>query len=345
MLCSHRGVYDENHTKTLFSPQQTQQVMNNIPYYGPEDVKASLKYEELVSALELALADFSKGPEGGVSQPLRATAEVTKYNGFLAAMPAYVASRNALACKLVTFYPNNAAKEMDTHMAHVLLFDETSGEIKAIMDGEVITAMRTAAVSAIATKYLAEKYDILAVLGSGVQATAHIEAFCKMFPIKKINIWNHRTEGAEKLAKYVKESMGIEVQVFTDVQSCVEMVDVIIAATFATEPILKEYPMRPWVHINSVGAPRPQWQELSAELMNNSVVYVDSFLSANKESGDVIKSGAQIYAEIGEVILGNKKAEITTRTVFKSLGLALEDAVSARLVFDVMELNKKILKQ
>lgn len=135
--------------------------------------------------------------------------------------------------------------------------------------------MRTAAVSAIATKYLAEKYDILAVLGSGVQATAHIEAFCKMFPIKKvyctdfslfaffcketasynffisqINIWNHRTEGAEKLAKYVKESMGIEVQVFTDVQSCVEMADVIIAATFATEPILKEYPMRPWVHIN-----------------------------------------------------------------------------------------------
>ncbi|XP_057379305.1 ketimine reductase mu-crystallin-like [Daphnia carinata] len=316
--------------------------MNTIPYYGPDDVKVSLKYEELVSALELALADFSKGPEGGVSQPLRATAQVTQFNGFLAAMPAYVESRHALACKLVTFYPNNSAKNMDTHMASILLFDETSGMPIAIMDGEVITAMRTAAVSAIATKYLADKKEVLAVLGSGVQARAHIEAFVKLFAIKKINIWNHRPNGAEQLAKHVNASFGIEVQVFADVESCVVDADVIVAATFSTEPILKECAMKSAVHINSVGAPRPQWQELSKELMNNSVVYVDSVVSATQESGDVIKSGAEIYGEIGQVVLGKVEAEISKRTVFKSLGLALEDAVAARLVFDMMEQKKKI---
>lgn len=142
------------------------------------------------------------------------------------------------------------------------------------MDGEVITAMRTAAVSAIATKYLAEKKNVLAVLGSGVQAKAHVEAFCKLFPIKKvncftcphikysflarlivfcllqINIWNHRPQGAEQLANYVNETFKIETKVFAEVEACVKEADVVVAATFATEPILKDCPMNPWVHIN-----------------------------------------------------------------------------------------------
>lgn len=119
------------------------------------------------------------------------------------------------------------------------------------MDGEVITAMRTAVVSAIATKQLAERTDTLAVLGSGVQARTHIEAFSKLFPVKKVHMWNHRVEGAEKLADHVRKSLpGVEVKVWENPADCVAEADVIVTATFATEPILEDVPMKPWVHIN-----------------------------------------------------------------------------------------------
>lgn len=226
----------------------------------------------------------------------------------------------------------------------------------------MITAMRTAAASAIATKYLAQKTETLAVIGSGVQATSHAECFLRTFPsfkkvnylnnsyviaaiflqsdIQKVNIWNHRKPGAEQLARHLTESFKADFQVYDQIEDCVKDADVIVVATFATGPLLMDFPMNPWVHINcknsviqinlpelqqsfvAVGAPRPDWQELNEDLMRNSVVYVDSTQSASHESGDIIKSGAEIYAEIGEVIRGGKEALISKRTIFKSLGIS-----------------------
>jgi len=308
--------------------------MENIPFYDGDNIKSCLTYDLLVEAIEKALADFSKGAHGGVSQPLRATVDVTDHNGFMMAMPAYVASQRALACKLITNFPANSGRNLPSHMATIILFDEATGAIQAMMDGELITAMRTAAASAVATKYLAQRTQVLSVLGCGTQGRSHIDAFRQLFPVEKINLWNHNRSGAERLANELTSSTQMPVQIHDSVEGCVVDADVVVVATSSTVPILHDVPMKPWVHINSVGAPRPTWQELGADLMTNSTVYVDSEVSASCESGDVVLSSAHIYAEVGDVINGTKSALKQRRTIFKSLGIAVEDAVSARLVFD-----------
>lgn len=306
----------------------------NVPYFDAIQVCQALDYKQLIPLIEDTLGKFSSdSSECEVDQPLRATVKISKHDGFLSAMPAYVGS--ALACKLVSFYPENAIKGIPTHQATVLLFDEATGRLKACMDGEVITAKRTAAVSVVATKYLAQATETLAVLGSGVQARSHIEAFLTMFPFTKVNVWNHRRTGGEALARQFENRSAV-FRVFADVADCVAEADVIVCATFATEPVLEAVPMKPWVHINAVGAPRPDWREMSSQLMTSCTVYVDSRASAAAESGDVVLSGAEIFAEIGHVVLGLKEARRSQPTIFKSLGLAVEDAVSAQLVYETL---------
>jgi len=227
-------------------------------------------------------------------------------------------------------------------MSTILLFDEATGRILAIMDGEVITAMRTAAASVVATRLLAPRTQVLSVLGCGTQGRSHIDAFLQLFPIEKINLWNWRIDGAQRLAQQLRETTSIAIEVHDSVEECVVDADVIITATSSTVPVLDDVPMKPWVHINSVGAPRPKWQELTPALVNTSLLYVDSYVSAGSESGDVILSAAQVYAEIGQVLNGTKAAQKDRRTIFKSLGIAVEDVVSARLVWDANAANNRI---
>ncbi|KAK9393165.1 ketimine reductase mu-crystallin [Crotalus adamanteus] len=281
----------------------------------------------LLSALEAALVAFSSGPEGGVVQPLRTVLPIQKHNGFLGVMPAYSAKDDALTTKLVTFYENVSP----SHQASVLLFDPTNGTLKAVMDGNVITAKRTAAVSAIATKYLMPaNSEVFCILGAGVQAYSHYELFTELFSFKEVRIWNRTKQNAEKFAQTVNGP----VQVCSSVQEAVRGADVIVTVTMATQPILHGEWVKPGAHVNAVGASRPDWRELDDDIMRNSVLYVDSKEAALRESGDVILSGASVFAELGEVILGSKSALREETTVFKSLGMAIEDTVAAKLVFE-----------
>uniref|UniRef100_A0A8C8RAJ7 Ketimine reductase mu-crystallin n=1 Tax=Pelusios castaneus TaxID=367368 RepID=A0A8C8RAJ7_9SAUR len=285
----------------------------------------------LIPSLEAALANFSSGAEGGVVQPVRTVVPVQKYNGFLGVMPAYSAMDDALTTKLVTFYEHKKDSSVPSHQAIVLLFDPRNGSLKAIMDGSIITAKRTAAVSAIATKFLMPAdAEVLCILGAGVQAYSHYEVFIEQFSFKEVRIWNRTKENAVKFARSV---MG-PVQVCSSAQEAVIGADVIVTVTMATMPILFGEWLKPGAHINAIGASRPDWRELDDEVMKNSVLYVDSREAALNESGDVILSRAEIFAELGEVVKGTKPALPEKTTVFKSLGMAIEDTVAAKLVYD-----------
>ncbi|XP_002737854.1 ketimine reductase mu-crystallin-like [Saccoglossus kowalevskii] len=304
--------------------------MSRLPkYIEADDVKRILKMTDLIPIIEKAMGDFSKGEDGGVVQPVRSIIPVEKHGGFFGAMPAYSENDAALATKLVTFYPKNAGTGLPTHMAAIILFEPSTGELKSILDGEVITSMRTAAASAVATKYLAsENSKILCILGSGEQARSHYKSLHHICNFEEVRVWSPTLKNAQAFSSQLKS------KVCETAEEAVRGADVIVTATFAKQPIVEWEWVKPGAHINAVGAVNIKWQELSSELMQKSVVHVDSREAAMKESGDVIISKAEIFAEIGDLVNGTKEAQREKTTVFKSLGIAIEDAVSAKLVYD-----------
>lgn len=308
-------------------------------YFGYGEVLEYLggQWHQLIHAVENSLASFSSGH---VIQPVRTSVPLGKHEGFLFSMQAYDKKEEALASKLVTVYPRNKKIGLPSIQATVLHYDVTNGNLLAIMDGEVITCMRTAAASAVATKYLAPKDPkILAILGSGSQARSHYQALSHLFNFEKVHVWNIHQDSANNFVSEIQNG-GQSAVSFASVEECVKDADVIVTVTMATSPILQKEWVKTGAHINAVGAPVPTWQELSCELMRSSVVYVDSKEGALVESGDIIISQAEIYAEIGEVVLGKKDAFRSETTVFKSLGMAVEDVAAAKLVYSQFLLKK-----
>jgi alanine dehydrogenase len=279
-----------------------------------------LRMEEVIPAMERALADFSSGK---VVQPVRTMLPVVEYEGFLGLMPAYTGA--ALGTKLVAFYPHNT--DVPTHHATILLFKPETGEPLATMDGRLITEVRTAAVSAVATEFLARPdASVLAIIGSGVQARSHLEALRLVRDFREVRVWSPRRAAAFAEEHGVRAAAAAE--------EAVRGADVVVTATTSPTPVLSGEWLSPGVHINAVGAPRPNWRELDDEVLRRSRVYVDSREAAQKESGDVIAAG-EISAEIGEVTAGTKPGRRSAEeiTLFKSLGLAVEDVATAELVY------------
>jgi thiomorpholine-carboxylate dehydrogenase len=295
-----------------------------VMYLDEDRVRGLLRWDQLIPAMEEALADFSLGR---VLQPVRNMLTIEEGKRYLGIMPA-VAGEDAMGAKLVSFYPQNAGTGTPTHMAIIVLFSPQTGEPLAVMDGRLITEMRTAAVSAASTKLLAAPDSrVLALLGSGVQASAHLQALAQVRSFTEVRVWSRTAEHAERFAGQHKiKAMSAE--------SAVRGADVVVTATNALEPILKGAWLKPGAHVNAVGSPRPGWRELDDSAMANALI-VDSREAALQESGDVILSKAPIYAEIGEILAGRKKAPITATTVFKSVGLAIEDIAAAKLVYSI----------
>ena len=279
-----------------------------------------LRMEEVIPAMEQALADFSSGK---VVQPVRTMLPVAEHGGFLGLMPAYTGS--ALGTKLVAFYPRNT--DVPTHHATILLFRPESGEPLATMDGRLITEVRTAAVSAVATDHLARADAcVLAIIGSGVQASSHLEALRLVRAFREVRVWSPRRAGA------FAEEHGVDAA--ASAEEAVQGADVVVTATTSPTPVLSGEWLSPGAHINAVGAPRPDWRELDDEVLRRAKVYVDSREAAMKESGDVIAAG-EVLAEIGEVVSGAEQGRRSLEevTLFKSLGLAVEDVATAELVY------------
>ncbi len=231
-----------------------------------------------------------------------------------------------LGIKIVTFYASNAERRIPTHMATIFLVDPETGTPLAVMDGRLITEMRTAAVSAAATKLLASPdAKILAILGSGVQARSHAEALRLVRQFQETRVWSPTREHAERFAKEISaKPMSAE--------EAVRDADVVVTATNSKTPVLKGSWLKDACHVNAVGACRPDWRELDDEAMAN-VVFVDSREGALNESGDVILSGAEIYAELGEALAEKVPSRANETTIFKSLGMAVEDIAAAMLVY------------
>ncbi|HSA90170.1 MAG TPA: NAD(P)-binding domain-containing protein [Burkholderiales bacterium] len=293
--------------------------MTRLLFLDETAVRGLLEMRALIPAVERALRALSAGE---VAQPVRVMVPVAGHGGFLGSMPACTGAQ--LGAKLVTFFPSN--KGIPTHHALVVLFKPETGEPLAVMDGRLITEMRTAAVSAAATNALARRDSaVLGILGSGVQAHSHLEALRLVRDFREVRVWSPRN------ARAFAERSGVRLA--RSAEDAVRGADVVLVATTSRTPVLKGDWLSPGMHVNAVGAPRPDWRELDDGVLRRAKLYVEQREAASRESGDVI-AGGNIFAEIGEVFGGKKagRESVEEITLFKSVGVAVEDLAAAELV-------------
>jgi thiomorpholine-carboxylate dehydrogenase len=291
-------------------------------FLNEEAVRERLSYQQLIPAMKQALIDFSLRK---AVQPLRLRLPVPQQPALFLVMPAIYGE--LMGAKLVSVFPDNASRGLDTHFAVIQLFRTDTGEPVVTMEARLITEMRTAAVSAVATDLLAAPdVRILAILGSGVQARAHVAALQCVRKFTEIRIWSRSRENARKLA----EQVGAKVMT---AEEAVRGADVVVAATAASEPVLLGRWLKQDAHVNALGAVGAGRRELDDEAMKGLLV-VESREAAGQESEDIRSSGAAIDAELGELLTGAKSRRQAGRTIFKSVGLAVEDIAAAKLVYD-----------
>jgi ornithine cyclodeaminase/alanine dehydrogenase-like protein (mu-crystallin family) len=294
-------------------------------YITEDEVRAVLTYQALIPAIRQALVDYSAGL---VDQParmmMRAGNAEGHLNGWFAVMP--VVAGDTMAVKTVTFYPGNADMGLHTHMAVIELLRRSTGEPLAVMDGRLITEMRTAAVSAVVLATLSPaRVSSLGILGSGVQARSHIQAFRMVRGFKDIRIWSRNPANAQALA----EQTGARAVPIEEAAAA----DVVLTVTASPTPVLEGRWLSPHALIVAVGATGPSLRELNDEVMHSSFVVAESRSCVDRESGDVRLSGVKVDAEIGEILAGTAVAPSNGRIVFKSVGMAIEDLTAARLVW------------
>ena len=310
------------HVRSLCQMTTIAETNPQVPYFDEAAVRRVLRYEDLIPAMEQALADFSSAR---VLQPVRTILPVAEHQGFLGMMPAVYGE--IMGAKLVTLYPHNAGTDLPTHQAIIVLLRATTGEPLAVLDGRLITEMRTAAVTAVATKHLsAPDSRTLAILGSGVQARAHIAALRCVRDFSEVRLWSRTPSNAQSLANEMgAKSMSAE--------AAVRDAEVVVTATNASKPVLMGRWLKPGALVNAVGAVGATNREVDDSVMQGAVI-VDSRAAAQVEAGEILMSGAPIYAELGEIVACSRPKPRAERVVFKSLGLAVEDLAAAKLVLE-----------
>jgi len=305
------------------------------------EVDDLLPVKECIPVMAEALSDLARG---NVFQPLRMIVAPPMAQGDMALMPSYRSGElAAYAVKTVCVFPQNPQRGLDAHQGSVMLFSADTGELVALMNASAITAIRTAAVSGVATQVLArEDACELAIIGSGVQARRHIDAMACVRPIRRARVASANFENARKFAAELGERFAFPIEPVEDVESAVRGADLIVTATTAAEPILK----REWIslgaHLNVVGSSIPRTREVDSATMAAASLFVDRRESTINEGGDylfALRDGAigpdHIRAEIGEILVGLRTGR-TSRdeiTLFKSLGLAIEDLASADYLY------------
>ncbi len=303
---------------------------------GKSDVERMLAMPRCIELMEAALASLSRGE---VIQPLRPVIRIPDSPNAFAVMPTYSAALRASGAKLITVYPDNHGTALESHQGIVTLFDGMNGSLLAIMDAASITAIRTAAVSAVATRLLArERADTLAILGAGVQARTHLDAMMAARPFTSVRVWSRTPAHARALAERASSRHGVAASVAKDAAEAVRGAHVICTVTASRDPVLHGEWLAPGAHVNAVGASLPTARELDTDAVRRSRIFVDRRESALNEAGDLIlamKEGAigadSILGEIGELLIGTRKGRASDSevTLFKSLGIAVEDLACA----------------
>jgi ornithine cyclodeaminase/alanine dehydrogenase-like protein (mu-crystallin family) len=325
------------------------------------DVKAVLTLDDLIETMAAALKQFSNGT---VTQPVRTVISVGGDDAFCALMPAYIPSES-LGAKLVTVFGRNATRGLPSHLASILLLDHETGALRALLDGRFITELRTAAVSAVSSRLLARNGAAsLAIIGSGVQARSHLDALSRVHRLKNVAVWSPNTAHRDRFVAEVGTDPGRSgdgpgtdpgrtrdaagtgprhpvVKAVDHAGEAVVGADLIVLATSSPTPVIESGWVKPGAHVISVGACRPTQREMDPALVARARLFVDSRAAALAESGDIVMgiqegrfTADHIVAEIGELVNGAAgRRSQTDITIFKSLGLAVEDVMAADLAY------------
>ena len=317
--------------------------MTDVLVLSAEDVSRLLPMRACIELMRDALAALAKGK---ALVPLRLVMRMSDASGFLGLMPGYIApadrSEGALGMKAVSVFPGNASRGIDTHQGAVLLFEADTGRLSALMDGGTITAIRTAAVSGVATDLLARREaSELAILGAGVQARTHLEAIASVRPLRRARIWSRTPDHAGALVHQESSKYRFALEVAPSPEAAVRGADIVATVTASPEPVLQRSWLNDGAHINAVGSSIPTTRELDSSTVADARLYVDRRESALNEAGDVLIpmregkiTAEHIVAELGEVIIGKDQGRRSSEelTLFKSLGLSVEDVASAAFV-------------
>ncbi len=302
------------------------------------EVRQLLPMVDCMTAMHEAFVSLQRGE---ALNPLRMFMTLPDESGLLAAMPAYVSG--AMGIKVISVMPGNVSTPYDSHIGGVLLFEAQYGRLLALMDASEITAIRTAAVSGVATRLLArEDAGDLALLGSGVQARTHLQAMQAARTLRRVRVWSRTPEHAHAFAKHESAWLGLPIEVMANVEDAVAGADLICTTTAAREPVLRGDWLAPGVHLNVVGASSRHNREVDTAALQRARLYVDRRESALNEAGDFLipkSEGAvddsHIRGELGELLLeqvaGRESADEIT--LFKSLGLAIEDLAAAQALY------------
>lgn len=306
-----------------------------------DDVRASLTMDHLIATMETALADFSRGR---VMQPLRTVLQLPSTghgHAFYGVMPAYLPALPALGTKMVTVFTSNAERGLPSHLATIALLDPETGALVALVDGRYITEARTAAVSAVSVNYLARPdAGVLALIGSGVQARSHLEAIARVRELKDVRVWSPSPDRRQAFATEMASHSPAPIRAVSSAKEAVHDASIVVLVTAAHEPVIQSDWIAEGAHICAVGACRPDQREMDAALVARGEVWVDSRQAALSESGDIvlaIKDGAieedHIAGELGTFIAAALRRKDNRLTIFKSLGMAVEDVAAAHLAF------------
>jgi ornithine cyclodeaminase len=308
-----------------------------------EDVRKLLPMRDCIQVMREALAALASGR---ALVPLRMVMRMPDASGFLGLMPGYIAPdggrEGALGMKAVSVFPGNSQRGIDTHQGAVLLFEADTGRLSALMDGATITAIRTAAVSGVATDLLARSdASQLAILGAGVQARTHLEAIAAVRRLEQVRVWSRNREHVEALLRQEAEKFDFAIEPAASAEAALKGAEIVATVTASAEPIVKRAWLGEGVHINAVGSSIPGARELDTQTMLAARLFVDRRESAINEAGDLlipVKEGAltvdHIVAELGDVVAGKDPGRRSAQelTVFKSLGLSVEDVASAAFI-------------
>ena len=312
-----------------------------IRILSSDDVRKALPMKEAISGMKRAFSSLSSG---NAEMPLRSRVPVTDQDGVLLTMSAALPEDGELAVKLVTVFGKNPKRGLPLIHAAVIALDINNGRIKSLMDGEVLTTVRTGAGVGAATDMLArEDSSTVGIIGSSKLAQSQIEAVCTVRSIKKVRIFSPNTEHAHQCADIMsgKGPVPDDIRAVQSSRKAVKNADIVCTATTSTKPVIAFKNLKKGVHINAVGAFKPEMQEIDAETIMNSLVVADSRESVLAEAGDLVIPINQglikedhVHAEIGELNNGKKTGRTSDEqiTLFKSCGVAVQDAVSASIV-------------
>jgi len=297
--------------------------LESLPIIGEQRIAAILKWDPLIDAMESALREFSTGT---VVQPVRQIIRVPGRDAVFAAMPAV---GTAMAVKIVTLYHSNSGTELPTHQGVIVVLDIDNGSPLALLDGRLITEMRTAAGSAAVARALAPKsVNVVTIMGNGVQAGAHVGALARVRDWKELRIWARD----ETRGRQTADRLGA--RFVADAEAAVRDADIVACTTAAKTPILQGEWLKQGAFVTAVGWNGADGRELDDAAMANTVI-VESTDAAHKEAGNVRGSNCKIFAEAGEIFSGAKSVPQGTTVIYDSVGIAIMDVAAAQLVYDL----------